>query len=335
MLFNYSLFPHDIEKLQVFLEHIVLEVWCKSKRNDVFSKSLLHPSFSVLYDRKNKLYKDIEEIYNLIKTLNKTKKDFIKKAFITNNKIEDLCSENTSGFFYISLERETNTNLAIKIKDFNNYLYKFLDKKDASFVKNFTSIADYYKLLVSQLPNSICPFCGISDINSEKLTKRDAFDHYLPKSLLPFTAINIKNLAPMCKDCNQDWKHDINPINTDKDKGSSRKTFFPFNNSAYVIDISIKKLEINPSYEKDKHIIDIDYDCEGHCDEVKTWLELFNINNRYDDLIRKSLRFWLEEWRIIKNNPLTQEEYIQNKISNKFINTNFLNLAVIEFRKDL
>lgn len=329
MLFSYKVFNHDIEKLQIFLEHIVLEVWCNSKRNDTFSKSLLDPNFSILYSRKNKLYKDIEEIYNLIKRLSKVKKDFIKDAFIKNNKIEDLCKENLSGVFYVSLESETNKKLANKIKDFNNYLYKFLDKKDASFVKNFNSITDYYKLLISQLPDNICPFCGISNINSERLSKRDAFDHYLPKSLLPFTAINIRNLAPMCKDCNQDWKHDINPINTNKYKGIARKTFFPFDNYSFNINISIKKLEIDPLYEKDKHIINIDYEGEGIEEEIKTWLKLFNIDTRYDDLIRTKLKFWQEEWRIMKQSNLIKDEYIQNKMDNKFVDSNFLNLAVI------
>ncbi len=335
MLFNYNLIQHDVEKLQTFLEHTVLEVWCNSKRNDTFSKSLLHPDFTVLYNRKNKLYKDIEEIYNLIKKLSKAKKELIKAMFITNNKIEELCKGSENAVFYESLENETSKNLADKLKDFNNYLYKFLDKKDASFVKNFESITTYYKKLVFQLPENICPFCGITTVNSEKLTKRDAFDHYLPKSLLPFTAINIKNLAPMCKDCNQDWKHDINPINMDKDKGNIRKTFFPFNNALYNINISITKLEIDPLFRKDHHIINISYDCEEHSEEVHTWLELFNIRNRYDLLIRNHLKFWLEDLSILEDSStLTKDKYIQNRLDNKFLNSNFLNLAVIKTREN-
>lgn len=331
MLFNYKTFQHDIEKLQTFLEHTVLEVWYNSKRSDIFSKSLLHPDFTVLYNRKNKLYKDIEEIFNLIKILSKAKKELIKVIFITNNKIEELCKGNGQAVFYKSLENGISKKLADKLKDFNNYLYTFLDKKDASFVKNFKSITTYYKELVLQLPEDICPFCGIATINSEKLTKRDAFDHYLPKSLFPFTAVNINNLAPMCKYCNQDWKHDINPINTDKDNGNIRKTFFPFNNTLYNINISIKKLEIDPSFKKDNHIINIGYDCVGHNEEIDTWLELFNIKNRYDILIKNNLKFWLEEFLIIKNSStLTKDQYIQNKLDNRFINNNFLNIEIIK-----
>ncbi len=337
MLFNYRLFNHDVAKLQIFLEHTVLEVWCKSDTNSEFSTDLLHSEYTMLYRTRNKLHKDIEEIFNIFKTLSNVKKERIKEIFINNNKIEELCKGLGNGIFYKEIKDEIDESLADKLKAFNNYLYNFLDKKDASFVGNFDSLTDYYKKLVSQLPASICPFCGIETIKSKRLSRRDAYDHYLPKSLFPFTAVNVNNLAPMCKECNEDWKGDNNPIKTNKDGGDNRKTFYPFSSNLYDLKVSITRLEIDPLFDEDEHNIEIEYSCEGHDEEVDTWLQLFNINERYDDCIRTKLQYWLENWRIINDESNNQKkiEYTQNKKDNKFIDTNFLNLAVLEARENL
>lgn len=145
----------------------------------------------------------------------------------------------------------------------------------------------------------------------------------------------MENLVPMCKNCNEDWKHNVNPINTDKDIGNQRKTFYPFDINLSNLTVSISDLEIDPLYDEDGHSFNIDYNCKDYVDEVNTWLELFNIYERYDDVIRINLKFWLEEFRILndKDNDTSKMEYIENKIDNKFINKNFLNLAVIEARK--
>lgn len=337
MLSNYRLFNHDVAKLQIFLEHTVLEVWCKVANSSEFSTDLLHPDYNMLYRTRNKLHKEIEEIFNIFKTLSVPQKEKIKEIFINNNKIEELCKGSENGMLYKEISDEIDESLSDKLKEFNNYLYSFLDKKNASFVKNFDSLTDYYKKLVSQLPASICPFCGIETIKSKRLSRRDAYDHYLPKSLFPFTAINVRNLAPICKVCNEDWKDDNNPIKTNKDKGDNRKAFYPFSSSLYDLKISISQLEIDPLFDEDKHNIKIEYSCEGHEEEVNTWLELFNINERYDDCIRTKLQYWLENWRIINEDSDNQKKikYTQNKEDNKFIDTNFLNLAILEARKDL
>lgn len=344
MLFNYRLFEHDVKKLQIFFEHTVLEVWCNADINSEFSIGLLHPDYNMLYSTRNKLHKDIEEIYNDFKTFSEEQKEKIKEIFINNNKIEELCKGQEEAVFYKEIKEDISEEFADKLKEFNNYLYIFLDKDDASFVRNFDSLTKYYKKLVSQLPGKVCPFCGINTINSKRLSKRDAFDHYLPKSLIPFTAINVKNLAPMCKDCNEDWKHSINPIKTNKDEGDNRKTFYPFNSNLYNLEVSISRLELDPSFDEDGHIINIEYKCDDNEEEVNSWLELFNIQERYDDLIRTNLNYWLEDWNMIKDennykNPrekeLAKERYIRNRLDNRFINSNFIYLAIIDARENL
>lgn len=332
MLFSYSLFTHDIEKLQTFLEHTVLEVWCKADSTIPFSIDLLDQDYRVLYEKRYKLHKDIEKIYNLFVPLSTTQKGFIRDTFNNNNKIEELCCNDVEPIFYKDITREISLKLSDDLKAFNNYLYKFLDKSDAAFVKNYTSATVYYKELVTQLPASQCPFCGIARIKSRRMSRRDAYDHYIPKSLLPFTAINVKNLAPMCKDCNESWKNDNNPIKTNKDSGSDRKTFYPFCDDLPSITISLDNLSLDP-LDVDKHNIEMKYECTGYEEEVATWRELFNIDERYDDEIRNDCKAWLEEVRMLgdrdRAESLEKTEYMQKKEENKFIENNFLTIPFL------
>jgi len=330
MLFSYTLFPHDITKLHEFLEHTVLEVWCKADETIPFSIDLLHDDFISLYTRKNKLQKDIEKIYTKFIKLSIEQKRLISESFIKNNQIEELCKGIIKPIYYKDIEEAIDKEFTTTLKEFNNYLYKFLDKKDASFVKNFTSATLYYKELVKQLPASSCPFCGIQKIKSHRIRKRDAYDHYLPKSLFPFTAINVKNLAPMCKDCNESWKNDNNPIMTNKDKGDFKKAFYPFSKSLPVIEISFSNLVLDP-FDEDKHVLDINYISIGYEEELNRWLELFNIKERYDDLIRNDLQYWLEDIRMLKDreHSLSETEYIKKKKEHKFVESNFLTIPFL------
>ena len=330
MLFAYRLFSHDITKLHEFLEHTVLEVWCKADETIPFSIDLLHDDFTSLYTRKNKLQEDIEKIYAEFINLSIEQKELISQSFIKNNQIEELCKGIIEPIYYKDIENLVNKEFTTTLKEFNNYLYKFLDKKDASFVKNFTSATLYYKELVKQLPASSCPFCGIEKIKSHRMSKRDAYDHYLPKSLFPFTAINVKNLAPMCKDCNEYWKYDNNPIMTNKDKGDFKKAFYPFSNLLPVINISFSNLVIDP-FDEDKHILNINYISDGYEEEVDRWLKIFNIKKRYDERLRNDLHYWLEEVRILtdREESLSETEYIQNKEEHKFVESNFLTIPFL------
>jgi len=332
MLFSYNLFPHDIEKLQTFLEHTVLEVWCRADRTIPFSIGLLNQDYRVLYKNRYKLHKDIEKIYHLFVPLTTTQKNFIRDTFNNNNQIEELCCNDVEPIFYKDITSEISEDISDALKDFNNYLYKFLDKSDAAFVKNYTSATIYYKELVSQLPASRCPFCGIERIKSKRMSRRDAYDHYIPKSLLPFTAINVKNLAPMCKDCNESWKNDNNPINTNKDSGDARKTFYPFCTNLPEIEIHFDNLYLDP-LNIDEHNIEVRYECEGYEVEVSTWRKIFNIDERYDDLIRTDCKAWLEEVRMLSDrkadDTLAKTEYIQKKQENRFVESNFLTIPFL------
>lgn len=65
-----------------------------------------------------------------------------------------------------------------------------------------------YSNLFDLLDTKFCPFCGFERLMSPQEARQDQ-DHYLAKSIYPFAAANMRNLVPMCRCCNRDYKHDI------------------------------------------------------------------------------------------------------------------------------
>ena len=55
-------------------------------------------------------------------------------------------------------------------------------------------------------------------------SKREAYDHYLPKVLYPFNSINFRNLAPACHECNSTYKLGKDPAHN---PAGRRKAFNP------------------------------------------------------------------------------------------------------------
>ena len=51
----------------------------------------------------------------------------------------------------------------------------------------------------------MCPFCGCEYFDAPGAPRED-LDHYLPKSLYPFAAANLRNLVPMGMKCNERYK---------------------------------------------------------------------------------------------------------------------------------
>lgn len=68
------------------------------------------------------------------------------------------------------------------------------------FSKKDKKIRSIYDTILSQ--SERCPFCGNIGISSQ-------LDHYLPKQYYPQYSIYPKNLAPICRDCNEGFKRAI------------------------------------------------------------------------------------------------------------------------------
>lgn len=276
MLRLYKPIEHDIFKLHQMLEHLVCSVWCEACEDACDTK--LNADFKGVYDKYAWLKTAVDAIYEQCKPLKKNEREAIKEAFITNNKIEELCNGAVPKYLK-DLPKVVEDHMKSLLVDFYETL---LEKAKVPGTKK-----DYYEKLIAKNEFQYCPCCGLIDFEHEDSKYREAFDHYLPKSEYPFASINFQNLVPLCYKCNSDRKRAKDPIEND------RKAFYPFSAREHNIQI---QFEIDNTKDLDKlERIDLTIIFNGENDKVETWDWLFDIKERYNDVTRAFSKSFLRK----------------------------------------
>jgi 5-methylcytosine-specific restriction endonuclease McrA len=306
VLFNYTYISHDIEKLQGFLDFLFLDVWLyadgtfdanKLKGNkelyDIYLE-LDKVDFDPANAKKNEKGKSayffnssIEKIFKAFAAINDDKfKEELFECYINNNNIESICKNP-------SLPVLTYEDLKLQQEDLHNELKAFYSKlygNESPFnLKDFGSLKTlilptHYQEFFSSNKKGKCPFCGIRDLKGIHHTKKEAYDHYIPKGNYPFNSINFKNLAPMCNDCNSSYKGTKSIIGTTANRN---KAFYPYASSHpaitdFTIRIDLKSTDILNLEPKD---LDLEIKSNGYDEEIKAWKEVFGIDERYKALL--------------------------------------------------
>lgn len=188
-----------------------------------------------------------------------------------------------------------------------------------------------YKTIFKALKVNTCPFCGFDRIMSPHETRQDQ-DHYLAKSIYPFAAVNMRNLVPMCRCCNRDYKHNIDIL---KDlSGNRRKAFDPYN----APEISISLINSIP-FEGCKNKLPAWWiEFSPNLEETETWDQVFSIRTRYSrEVLNKGFNRWIESfmnWCKAKAYPnsFTNEQVLE-VLRKHYRNTEFENPVGLDFLK--
>jgi hypothetical protein len=315
MLFSYSFVPHKMDKMQEFIDFIFHEVWCKAPTSGRFSLNLfqanpeLHEVMKAFYYSDSAgadfFYGHVECVYGLFSLLPAAQISQFQQWYQGNNDLEELCANDLS----VPLTRYTD--IAVTHKD--------ITKKLASFFKGLYSqslldlavlrakigdIDDHYKTFVKTNKAGKCPFCGITDLHGRYHSKREAYDHYLPKSLYPFNSINFRNLVPACHHCNSSYKTSKDPAHEPKDPAGGvvrRKFFYPFSTAPHKIDLQVTLGHVD--YENWKPSdIQLTFGPTHISEQIDTWKDVYGIEERYQaKLLSVDGKAWLvqvlDEWR--------------------------------------
>lgn len=353
MLFPYKFVPHQMDKMQEFIDYIFYEVWCqapwKKYSIDLFDNCPdLKEIIVVLCGKRPKSARffiiGIRKIFNHFKILNHIDIRRMKKWYSINNNLDKICS-NTRFFHpisYASLERLFRGKykaLNKELKKFFTNLYSddFLSLKVLS--KKINDINNHYNAFMTQNKSGKCPFCGIADMKGIYHSKREAYDHYLPKALYPFNSINFRNLVPACNTCNSSYKLSKDPTLPVKDPCKSnqrRRIFYPYAASLQPIEISINLRNSKVDSLKPEEI-EIQFQSTGCNEEIGTWKEIYGIEERYKAKCcsESDGKYWLaqvlDEW---KEDGRAPSDFLralrrQTRIS-PFADNNFLKVAFLE-----
>ncbi len=338
MLFAYTYVPHSMERMQEFIDFIFYDVWCKAPSAGEFGLNLfaensaLHDLMTTFHYSHHKnadfFLGSVQRIYIGFAEFNRKQIRRVKWWYQSNNSVEKLCRNDGAcpAIQYTVMEEKFHAVFE-DIRRFFTGLYGF---EAAALEKAVGSnIGEHYKAFVAVNRRGRCPFCGISRIKSAAMDVRDAYDHYLPKTIYPFNSINFRNLAPACNDCNSSYKHRKDPLNG---VNGRRKAFYPYANSEshplLTFKIVLNSSNIGNLTHDD---ITLTVGPTQFAEEIATWRELYRIDARYKDVICSDDAFnWLEEFRMSSERGIQVDQLRAVTEADPIANMNFLRIAFLE-----
>ena len=320
MLFPYKYVPHQMERMQRFINFIFYQVWCRAPKTGAFSLDLFdsNPDLKEVMtafhysDKKNAdfILGHVQRIYILFSNLSRNDIKQLKRWYQANNNVEKVCSNdpNTHIARYADIT-PVFKDLSEQLQSFFKGLYDNVDI--AALKMKIGSIDDHYKAFIGANKTGKCPFCGIADMQGIYHSTREAYDHYLPKGIYPFNSINIRNLVPACHHCNSSYKTSKDPAFTPKDPTRAihrRKVFYPYANAAHIIEVTIdlSKPDVDHLVPDD---IQLAFGPPALSEEIETWKDIYCIEERYKAKCCSDSdgKYWLtqvlDEWREDDRSP--------------------------------
>jgi len=335
MLFPYTYVPHKMEKMQLFIDFIFYAVWCQAPSKGPYRLELF-ASNPELFEVMSEFHFDdskgaeffaghVERIYTLFASLSACQVEQLRLWYVANNDIERVCSNDS----FVPIQRYSDFPSEIKdlrdqLATFFKGLYANVDM--AALKKRIGDINNHYQAWETVNKRGKCPFCGIGDLLGEYHSKREAYDHYLPKALYPFNSINFKNLAPACHHCNSSYKTSKDVAYSVKDPAGAhqvrRKAFYPYSVVPYEIQISFNLTKVNLASLEPQHV-SVQFGPAELQEQIDTWRDVYGIDERYKAKLcgENDGMYWLEqaldEWKELGGDPKELVTAVQRKAKKK------------------
>jgi hypothetical protein len=325
--------------MQAFIDFIFYEVWCKAPGNGDFRleffdanaelKELMVAFYYGDTQGGDFFYGYVERIYGLFAPLTPAQIDQLKQWYQANNDIEKICANDpvvqVARYADIAaIHPDVNVQLASFFKGL--YSQQLLDL--AALREKIGQIDEHYQAFMQVNTTGKCPFCGLGDIKGVHHTRREAYDHYLPKALYPFNSINFRNLAPACHECNSTYKLSKDPAHN---AAGRRKAFYPYTTGDHQIEITVDLNTPDIDHLKPTDI-QLTFGPAAVHEEIETWKEVYGIDERYKaKCCDGDAKDWLEQLRILRDahgiTPGASLAAVQQQTAKSPVaNSNFLKL---------
>jgi hypothetical protein len=266
--------------------------------------------------------------------------DQFKQWYQGNNDIEKVCANTPT----VELARyadiaATHSDLSDQLASFFKGLYSQSLLGLVTLKEKIGDIDDHYKTFVQINKSGKCPFCGINDLLGEYQSKREAYDHYLPKALYPFNSVNFKNLVPACHQCNSSYKTSKNPAYTSKDPAGAaqrRAVFYPYTAVPYAIELQVTLQHHDIANLKPANI-NLLFGPATLEEKIDTWKDVYGIEERYKAKFCRENdgQYWLtqvlDEWQEDGRQPTDFLKTLARQTqSQPYAECNFLKKAFLE-----
>lgn len=309
MLFAYAYVPHQMEKMQVFIDFIFFEVWCKAPGNGDFRFDLfdanaeLKALMEAFYYDDTKgadfFYGHVERIYGLFAVLPPHQISQFLQWYQCNNDLERVCANDP--MVHVARYKDIFVTHPVLGKELASFFRGLYDKSllDLAVLKaKIGDIKNHSQKFFSENTKGKCPFCGVNDLKGIHHTRREAYDHYLPKYRYPFNSINFRNLAPACHECNSTYKLSKDPA---RNPAGRRKAFYPYAAVGHAIElqVTLPHADIENLTPAD---ITLQFGPANISEEIDTWKDVYGIEERYKAkfCVENDGKYWLtqvlDEW---------------------------------------
>ena len=322
MLFTYTYVPHQMEKMQKFINFIFYQLWCRARKAGAYDLELFNANpdlkevmTSFAYDHTqagDKFSSQVQAIYESFAKLSHQEIAQLKRWYQGNNNIPQICAKDPSSKLarYQDVAQK-HESLSEQLGDFFKVLYSHSLLDLAALRAKIGNINDHYQTFMQTNKAGKCPFCGINDLLGEYHSKREAYDHYLPKAIYPFNSINFKNLVPACHHCNSSYKTSKDPAYTPKDPGHlvhRRAVFYPYSTAPHAIDITVEltKADVAKLTPAD---VNLKFGPAAVNEQIETWRDVYGIEERYKAKLctENDGKAWLaqvlDEWNELGRDP--------------------------------
>jgi len=288
MIFTYQYINHEIEKLQEFLDYLFYDVWLVAEGTFNFSKLDKNDELKRICEKLELEDTEWGNFFNgriawIYDEFAKINDDNFKLELIdyyhNNNNIEALCSTKTlKPLSYLELKTKY-PDLEKAINSFYSKLYGSESPFNLDVFGQLSKklLQSHYKDFVEKNNDGICPFCGVNSIDGNIVSTKDAYDHYLPKSIYPFNSLNFKNLSPMCYKCNSANKGINDPIEHIKGR---KLAFYSYSKNHPEIEFKFELLSNNvKALTPDDYSLSINAPTNN--EELETWKRIFKTDRKY------------------------------------------------------
>lgn len=310
MLFSYTYVPHQMEKMQRFVNFIFYQVWCRAPKAGSFdltlfdaNQSLKEVMTSFAYDDTqagDRFSSQVQAIYQSFSQLSRSEIAQFKRWYSGNNDVEKVCANDPATRLARYADIAANhEDLAAQLGIFFKGLYSQSLLNLAALRTKIGDIDDHYQRFVQTNKAGKCPFCGLNDLLGQYHSKREAYDHYLPKGLYPFNSINFRNLVPACHHCNSSYKTSKDPAYTPKDPTRAvrrRAVFYPYKAAAHSIELQVA-LQHSDLAKLTSADITVKFGPAAIAEEIETWKDVYGIEERYKAKLcaENDGKYWLTQ----------------------------------------
>lgn len=328
---------HIISKGQSFVNYLFLEVIFNNnilERNGHFTPDLIIPKYRdiVIKVEAKYLLDSIVAIFDLCKLLNRRHIKLLRRAVHHNNKIKELCCGELIPVTYREIIK-IDSNLAIELQKLFGRLYKYVIDRHP-FYSVYGTKSEFYKEIIGE--ETICSCCGVGTMLNKHQKPVGALDHYFPINHYPFSAINFKNLIPICDVCNSKYKTQKDTLYKIKTKTISGrriqklkkyKAFFPYSDDYDLIEVSVSITNNNLSSLTPSDV-NIDYSLTNYNEEIENWERLFKVSEIHKaNLLDNATRSFINtQFDIMKSTGFSLKQCCDLYRNNLFYDKNFIRI---------